>query len=129
MSVASLSSFLPHPSVGSSFSPLRSPYCAIGRCGVGSQECQEGGSCYLYLYWESIAGIGHRWVQGRGLSQAPEAEGLRCHGFRMSEVLVPPPGCSWNYRAGLSRATLEWKVWWGGRHSEVSVGKEPSSEA
>lgn len=72
-------------------------------------------------------GAGHKWVQRRGFSWAPEAEGWRGpQGFRMSGVWAPPPGCFWNYRAGLSRAVLGWKV---GAHSGVLVREEPSSEA
>lgn len=68
------------------------------------------------------------WAQvdsGKG-AQPGHGRGFEAPGFRMSEMLVPPPGCSWNYKAGLNSAAWGWKV---GVHSEVLVGKEPSSEA
>lgn len=69
-----------------------------------------------------------RWAHvdsGKGAPLGCDREGFEVLRVQ-DEMLVPPPGCSWNCKAGLSRAALGWKM---GAHSEVLVGKQPSSEA
>lgn len=73
---------LPHPSIpvlGWSFNLLKSPGHTTGRWDVSSLDPEVGVSCHLCLFKTLSQASGTSEFREVGLSQAPLAEGLRCH--------------------------------------------------